>query len=67
MKKLFRRFICKIMGHHYPTLTFTSNVLYFCSRCGKEMFDRSFDDLEPMSEDERDAFLDDLDREEAGL
>ncbi len=63
MKKLFRRFVCKIKGHHYPTLTFTSNALYFCSRCGKEMFDRTFDDLVPMTADERDAFIDDLDRE----
>lgn len=43
-----RRFICPARGHYYDTPDFTVNTLYFCSRCGKEMFDRTLDDLRAM-------------------
>ncbi len=56
--RFLKRLICKIRGHKYLTRTFTSNALYFCDRCGKEMFDRTFADLEPMTQEERDYLLD---------
>ena len=46
------RVVCLFRGHHYNTPTFTSNVLYLCTRCRREMFDRTFADIEPMSDEE---------------
>ncbi len=43
-----RRFICPASGHRYDTPDFTVNTLYFCARCGKEMFDRTIEDLRAM-------------------
>lgn len=57
--RFLKRLICKIRGHKYRTDTFTSNVLYFCDRCGEEMFGRTSADLEPMTQEERDSFLND--------
>jgi len=58
MLRLLKRLICKIKGHSYRGLDhgFMSNCLYFCDRCGKELLDRTFEDLEPMTEEEREYF-----------
>ena len=42
------RFICPVRGHRYDTPDFTLNTLYFCTRCGKEMFDRTIDELRSL-------------------
>jgi hypothetical protein len=43
-----RRFVCPARGHRYDTPDFNLCTLYFCARCGKEMFDRTFEDLRAM-------------------
>ena len=50
------RLVCKVRGHRNPAPFFTSNALYFCTCCGVEMFGRTFADLTPMSDAERDAW-----------
>lgn len=55
-----KRVACKIFGHNYPSSCFSGNALYFCVRCGKELLDRTFDDLsdmEPMSDEELDEMM----------
>ena len=37
---------------NYSTPDFHGNRLYFCSRCGKEICGRTFEDLQPMSEED---------------
>lgn len=51
-KLILARAGCKTRGHFYDTPVFTSNCLYFCVRCDREMFDRTFDDLTPMTDEE---------------
>jgi hypothetical protein len=51
-KKLLRRLACKLRGHRYDTPEFSLNTLYFCSCCGRELLDRTFDDIEPMSDED---------------
>jgi len=51
--------VCWFRGHQYNTPVFESNVLYPCARCGREMFDRTFDDIEPLSDEQ----LEELHRE----
>jgi hypothetical protein len=50
------RAICFVRGHDYPGLLFYVNALHFCSRCGKEVTDRKFSDLLPMTDEEREMF-----------
>ena len=38
-------------GHDYPCLFFSADTLCFCRRCGKEVLDRDFEDLEPIDEE----------------
>ena len=53
---------CSILGHDYgPVVYFSPAVLNCCRRCGRDILGRDFDDLEPMTDEERDT-LDDLDR-----
>ncbi|HJW55856.1 MAG TPA: hypothetical protein VJ577_11330 [Burkholderiaceae bacterium] len=52
MVQNIKRAVCLIRGHSYNTPEFRGNSLYFCSRCGREMFGRTFADIEPMSDDE---------------
>lgn len=45
--------VCRIKGRcNYDTWVFHINCLYFCTRCGKEICGRTFDDLRPMSEED---------------
>lgn len=50
--------VCKARGKcRYDTYCFQTNVLYFCVRCSKEMFNRTFDDIEPLSEEDHEWLL----------
>jgi len=42
---LVKKLICAIKGHSYPCPFFTNDSLCFCERCGKEVADRTFDDI----------------------
>lgn len=53
LKRAWGRLVCRVRGHDFPCLVFTANTLCFCRRCGKEVADRSFAHLTPMSEEER--------------
>ena len=51
----WRRWLCRVRGHAYDTPCFRADHLYFCTRCGREMFDRTFEDLRdypPLTPDE---------------
>lgn len=49
---------CKVLKQHqYETPDFHPNCLYFCTYCNKELLDRTFEDITPLSDDER-AMLD---------
>ena len=50
--------VCRFKGCHYDTPVFSTNTLYFCTRCGKEITGRTFADLQPLSDEE----LDDIHR-----
>lgn len=53
-KKILASASCKARGHNYNNTEFVSYCLYFCTRCRREMFNRTFDDIEPMTEEEVD-------------
>jgi len=42
----WHRGLCRLRGHVYDTPHFRADHLYFCSRCGREMFDRSAEALQ---------------------
>ena len=48
--------ICHAAGHWYKTDTFQVNKLYHCTRCGKELLNRTVDDLEVMNDVEMEQF-----------
>lgn len=50
--------VCRFKGCHYDTPVFSTNALYHCTRCGKEITGRTFADLQPLSDEE----LDDIHR-----
>ncbi|MFY9327820.1 MAG: hypothetical protein WAO76_07355 [Georgfuchsia sp.] len=52
--------VCRVRGHRYGAILFHVNCLYHCSRCGREMFDRTLADVEPLSDADREL-LDRLD------
>lgn len=51
-KKVLARASCSTRGHQYDNTEFVGNSLYFCTRCRREMFERTFDDIEPMSDEQ---------------
>lgn len=51
VREFTRKTTCRIRGHQYPGCSFDPYHLYFCQRCGKEQFDRSFEDIDPTPED----------------
>lgn len=51
MKKLILRLICRVRGHRYPGLLFTNYTLSCCVVCGREVADRTFDDILPVPDD----------------
>lgn len=51
MKQLIRKIHCHFKGHDFGNAVYVSPaVLTFCRRCGREIQDRTFDDLEPMTD-----------------
>lgn len=44
--------VCQFRGHDYPFYEIHSYSLYFCTRCHREMFGRTFADLRPMSDED---------------
>ncbi len=62
MMRFLKRLICRFRGHKCECAIYvlggdyTSKALYFCERCGTELFGRTFEDLEPMTDEEREAF-----------
>lgn len=48
--------VCFIRGHNYPFYVIRPNSLYFCTRCHREMFGRTIDDIKPMSNEELEDF-----------
>lgn len=61
MIRWWKRLICKIKGHRYEAHTLMPNALIFCKRCGSEILGRTFADLEPMTEEEREMLFGDDD------
>jgi len=55
--KVLKRLICLCKGHDYPCPTFDTYTLCFCRRCGKEIADRTFGDLEPLPAEAHDMLL----------
>jgi len=43
--------------HDFPGLTFHSNALSFCWKCGVEVAGRTIEDIRPMSSEELDEFM----------
>lgn len=51
IKQLIKKIICKFKGHDYPCAAVDSYTLCYCTRCKKEIMDRTFDDIEPLPDD----------------
>ncbi len=57
MNTIIGKIICKFNGHDFGSVvTYSPNVLVFCRRCGEEIAGRKWEDLEPMSEADREEF-----------
>lgn len=59
MKKLWLHLLCIMFGCKFdfgPFGAWHSNRLYFCQRCGREQFDRTFEDIQPMNDEELEFF-----------
>ena len=53
MKKIIAKLICSFRGHNYGAAVYVSPaVLTYCRRCGREIQDRDFDALEPMTDED---------------
>ena len=48
----FGTIVCYFKGCHYDAPFFHTNALYFCTRCGKEITGRTWDDIEPMTDED---------------
>ena len=60
MRRRFARLLCDIRGHDYGYEVYISpSMLTCCHRCGRDIRDRSIEDLEPMN-DEDYEYLDHL-------
>lgn len=71
MKRLWLLLLCMLSGCKYSfhqSGVWHTNTLYFCQRCGREQFGRTFEDLEPISDDRleeihrENSFLEELNR-----
>ncbi len=60
VRKLIARLICFFRGHDFGNVVYVSPaVLTYCHRgCGKELQDRTFDDLQPMTDEDYEALED---------
>ena len=45
-KARYKKMICKFKGHDYTAPTFNNFTLNFCTRCGKEVDDRTINDID---------------------
>ena len=55
MRKIIAQLFCYFRGHDYGPVVYVSPaVLTFCRRCGREIQDRTFDDLESMTDEDHD-------------
>lgn len=64
IKRFFARLICRLRGHDFGAVVYVSpSMLCCCERCGEDIQGRSFDDLEPMTDEDYDHLetLDGLD------
>lgn len=53
---MFKRLLCVLLGHDFPAVGhYHPDVLIHCSRCGNELLGRTSADIEPISEEEREA------------
>lgn len=52
MIKVIRQLVCALKGHKFPTACFDNFSLCYCQRCGREVADRTFDDILPVPDDE---------------
>lgn len=60
MWKLIKKVYCHLSGgHDYPAETFDGDHLCFCTKCDKEVMNRTFDDLDPLPEDYEYNYCDD--------
>lgn len=55
LKRWFaRHFICRRQGHDFGDVVYISPaVLTFCHNCGEEIQGRTWEDLEPMTDEDR--------------
>lgn len=51
-KQVLASATCTARGHQYNNTEFVSNCLYLCIRCRREMFGRTFEDIEPMTDEQ---------------
>lgn len=52
-----RQTLCRIKGHDYGAVVYISPaVMHLCARCGRDVCGRTFDDLEPMNEEDWEWF-----------
>lgn len=64
MFRWMKRLLCRWRGHDYgDAVYFSPAVLVHCRRCGREICDRTIDDLEPMTDEDYD-YLEAMDRYE---
>ena len=54
MTQRLKKLSCEVFGHDYPGHSYHGNTLHFCRCCGKEMTDRGFDELDPLTDEEND-------------
>lgn len=55
MRLLIAKIKCFFLGHDYgPAVAISPAFLTCCTRCGRDIQDRSIDDLEPITEADHD-------------
>lgn len=65
-RRLIATFVCRFKGHDFGSVIYISpSVLTFCRRCREELQGRTFADLEPMTDEDREH-LEHLDAMEFG-
>ncbi|WP_020675305.1 hypothetical protein [Geopsychrobacter electrodiphilus] len=68
LSRLIKKLICLFKGHDFGDCVYISpSYLTFCRCCGVEIQGRSFDDLEPLTDEDREhlEFIDDWDWDDA--
>jgi hypothetical protein len=52
LRQYFAQLRCGFRGHQYDAIVYMPDALYFCSCCGRELLNRSFDDIQPLTDAE---------------